>query len=306
LKKASRNAIEKENFFSYNISLSCLAHTAFRAVPGKNEKSNPEEIMRLRKLSYCALSLLLLIVIACGGKKEESTENEPAPGAPAAGGGGNAYDPSKATSTVSGKITFEGAKPTLVKLQMSADPVCMKAHNSPVLEQTVQVNDNGTLKDVFVYVKSGAEKWTFTPPAEPVTLDQQGCMYHPHVFGIMANQKLKILNEDGTTHNIHPQPKNNPEWNLGHPQGVVHEKSFPNPEIMIPVKCDVHRWMKAYIGVTTNPFYSVSGDDGTFSIKLPAGTYTIEAWHEKYAPQTQSVTVGDNETKTVDFTFKAV
>lgn len=262
--------------------------------------------MRLRKLSYFAFSFLLLILVACGGgEKEEATETEtPEAGAPAAGG--NVYDASQATSTVSGKISYDGAKPKLVKLQMSADPVCMKAHTAPVLEQTVQVNDNGTLKDVFVYVKEGADKWTFNPPADPVVLDQKGCLYQPHVFGIMTNQKLKIMNDDPTTHNIHPQPKNNPEWNLGHPPGVVHEKSFPNVEIMIPVKCDVHRWMKSYIGVWKNPFYSVSGDDGTFTIKLPAGTYTIEAWHEKYPAQTQSVTVGDNETKEVNFTFKGM
>jgi plastocyanin len=263
--------------------------------------------MRLRKLSYCALTVLLLTVIACGGKKEEGTEGGPAPQPGAPAGGGNVYDASKSTASITGKVSFEGAKPNLAKLQMNADPVCMKAHTSPVFEQTVEVNDNGTLKDVFIYVKEGADKWTFTPPSDPVVLDQRGCLYHPHIIVVMAGQKLKILNSDPTTHNIHPAPKINTEWNLGQPPGVVHEKVFDKPEIMIPVKCDVHRWMKAFIAVTKNPFNSVSGDDGTFTIKnLPAGTYTIEAWHEKYGPQTQSVTVGDNEKKEVNFSFKGV
>ena len=262
--------------------------------------------MHVRKIWYCALAVCLLYVIACGGGKEEGTATPPPaakPAAPAA----NAYDPAKATASVSGKITFEGAKPNLVKLQMNADPVCMKAHTEPVLDQSIIVNDNGTLRNVFVYVKQGAEKWTYTSPTTPVELDQKGCLYHPHIVTLMVNQPLKIKNADPTLHNIHPQPKNNPEFNLGQPtQGMETEKTFANEEILIPVKCDVHRWMEAYIAVMSHPFFSVSGEDGTFSIKnLPAGTYTVEAWHEKYGAQTQTITVADKEAKTLDFTFKA-
>jgi hypothetical protein len=124
----------------------------------------------------------------------------------------------------------------------------------------------------------------------------------------MVNQPLKIKNNDPTLHNIHPQPKNNPEFNLGQPtQGMETEKTFASEEILIPVKCDVHRWMQSYIAVMSHPFFSVSGEDGTFAIKnLPAGTYTIEAWHEKYGAQTQTITVADKEAKTLDFTFKAM
>ncbi|PWT94164.1 MAG: hypothetical protein C5B54_00450 [Acidobacteria bacterium] len=263
--------------------------------------------MLYRKLCYYALLLTVLFVIACGGGQEESSTPTPAPAAkPAApSGGGNAYDASKATATITGKVTFDGAKPTLATLQMSADPYCKTQHTTPVTEQTVELNPDGTLKDVFVYVKEGADKWTFTPPTEPAVLDQQGCMYHPHILGLMVGQPLTIKNSDSTLHNIHAQATKNQEFNQGMPtKGMEIQKTFTTEE-MIPVKCDVHRWMSAHWMVVKNPFFSVTGDNGTYTIKLPAGTYTIEAWHEKYGTQTQQVTVKDGESKEAPFTFKA-
>lgn len=258
--------------------------------------------MHLQKLSYCVLLLALVFVVACGGGKEESTTTTPAKPA-----GANAYDPAKATGSITGKIKFDGAKPNLVKIQMSADAVCMKAHTTPVVDQSVVVNDDGTLQNVFVYVKEGADKWSYATPTEPVVLDQHGCLYHPHVVGIMVNQPLTIKNSDPTLHNIHPQPKINTPFNLAQPMiNMQTNKSFDKVEVMIPVKCDVHRWMESYIAVLNHPFYSVSGADGSYTIKLPAGTYTIEAWHEKYGAQTQSITVADNQAATNDFTFKAM
>lgn len=262
--------------------------------------------MHFRKVSYCAFLLALVLAIGCGGKKEEADETATGSASKPAATAANAFDSSKATATITGKIAFDGAKPTLAPLQMGADPVCMKAHSTPVLEKTVELNPDGTLKDVFVFVKTGADKWTYASPTEPVELDQEGCLYNPHVLGLMVNQPLKIVNSDPTLHNIHPMPKNNPEFNLGQPtKGMETTKAFPNPEMMIPVKCDVHRWMQAYIAVMAHPFFSVSGDQGTYSIKVPPGTYTIETWHEKYGTQTQDVTVADNETKDLPFTYKA-
>jgi Carboxypeptidase regulatory-like domain len=132
-------------------------------------------------------------------------------------------------------------------------------------------------------------------------------LYHPHVLGIMVNQQLTIKNGDPTLHNIHPQPKINTPFNLAQPmQNMQTNKTFDKVEVMIPVKCDVHRWMESYIGVLSHPFYGVTGADGSFTIKgLPAGTYTIEAWHEKYGSQTANVTVTDGQAATNDFTFKA-
>jgi hypothetical protein len=263
--------------------------------------------MRLRKLSVCALFFSLLLMIACGGNKQESTDETAASPKPAAKpAGGSAYDASKATATITGKIVYEGNPPVLAKLQMNADPYCMTAHKDAVLEETVQVNADKTLKDVLVYIKDGADKWTYTTPTDPVVLDQMGCMYSPHIIVLMQNQPLKILNSDPTLHNIHPQPTKNPEFNQGMPtKGMEITKTFANDEIF-SVKCDVHRWMNAHVAVMKNPFYAVSGADGSFTIKVPAGTYTLEAWQEKLGTQSASVTVADGESKDVPFTFKGM
>ena len=158
---------------------------------------------------------------------------------------------------------------------------------------------------VLVYVKEGV-KGTYPAPTEPVTLDQHGCQYRPHVFGIQAGQPLKVFNSDGTLHNIHALPKKNAEFNIGQPfKGMETIKKFENTEVPVRFKCDVHKWMGAYTGVFNHPFFAVTNDQGTFEIKnLPPGNYVIEAWHEKYGTQTQNVTVTGSEPKTVDFNFK--
>lgn len=261
--------------------------------------------MQYKKLSYYALLLVALTIFACGGGEEKSTTapgTTPAPSAAAPSG--NTFDASKATATVSGKINFDGAEPQLAKLPLT--PECKQVHPGDAIEQSVQKNADGTLKHVLVYVKSGAENWTFPAATEPVVLDQVGCQYQPHVIAVQANQPIKIRNSDPFLHNIHPLPKNNPQFNLGQPvKGMETEKSFANPEVAIPVKCDVHRWMSSYIAVLNHPFHNITGDDGSYSLKLPAGTYTIEAWHEKFGAQTQNVTVTDNQTQEINFTFKA-
>ncbi len=258
--------------------------------------------MQYKKLSYYALLLIAITIFACGGGEDKSAPATPAPSAAAPSG--NTFDSSKATATLNGKVTFDGTKPQLAKLPLT--PECKQVHPGEAMEQSVELNADGTLKDVLIYVKSGAEKWTFTTPSEPVVLDQVGCQYKPHVVAVMTNQPIKIRNSDPFLHNIHPLPKNNPQFNLGQPvKGMEAEKNFPNAEVAIPVKCDVHRWMSSYIAVLGHPFYNVTGDTGSYSIKLPAGTYTVEAWHEKFGAQTQEVTVTDNQTQEVNFTFKA-
>jgi plastocyanin len=169
------------------------------------------------------------------------------------------------------------------------------------------VNDNGTLKYVFVWVKSGLptdKQWAV--PTNQVSLDQNGCMYKPHVIGLMTGQNFEIKNSDPTNHNIHPMPTVNPDWNESQSPGQpAMTKSFARQEVMIPVKCNVHPWMRSYIGVVGHPFFAVTGDDGTFTIKgLPPGTYVIQTWHEKYGPMEQTVTVGAKESKAVDFSYK--
>ena len=207
--------------------------------------------------------------------------------------------------TVTGKAGFTGTAPTLQKISLDADPVCAGLHKEPVYTEEAVVNSNGTLKNVFVYVKEGLEGKTFPTPAEAVVMDQNGCHYNPHVFGIQVNQPLQIVNSDATLHNVHGMPKESKEFNLGMPiQGMKLNRKFDKPEIMVKFKCDVHPWMNAYAGVLPHPFFSVTNEGGTFEIKdLPVGSYTIEAWHEKYGTQTQQVTVDESGTQTVDFSF---
>ena len=265
-------------------------------------------------MSKRALVLLLGLAIslsfaACGGKDEdallEEEEATPAPGAAPVAGGAPAAAPATGAATVTGKVAFEGTAPTMEKLRMDADAFCKAAHAQPVYSQEVVVNPNNTLQWVFVYVKEGVAG-SYPAPPTPVTIDQQGCQYHPHVFGLQAGQPLKILNSDSTLHNIHALPKKNAEFNIGQPfKGMETLKKFDTPEVPVHFKCDVHKWMGAYAGVVNHPFFAVTSDQGTFEIKnLPPGNYVIEAWHEKFGAQTQNVSISGSESKTLDFTFK--
>ena len=206
-------------------------------------------------------------------------------------------------ASVTGKATFTGTPPNPAKIDMNADPVCAGS-GSTVTSEDVVVNSNGTLKNVFVYVKEGLEGQTFTAPTEKVVMNQQGCHYSPHVFGAQVNQPVEIVNSDATLHNVHGMPKASKEFNLGMPiQGMKVTRKFDKPEVMVKFKCDVHPWMHAYVGVVDHPFFAVTGEDGSFEIKnLPPGQYTLEAWHEKFGTQTQQITVDDSG-KVADFTF---
>ncbi|MFQ5694898.1 MAG: carboxypeptidase regulatory-like domain-containing protein [Terriglobia bacterium] len=188
---------------------------------------------------------------------------------------------------------------------MDADAACAKLHTGPVLAQDTVVNDNGTLRWVFVYVKEGPGTQVTAPAGEPVVLDQKGCVYEPHVVGAQVNQEIHILNSDDTTHNIHPVPQSNREWNKSMPPAAGKlVESFPREEIMIPVKCNIHPWMRSYVGVLRHPYFAVTGTDGSFSIaNLPPGDYTLAAWHEKYGTAETQLTLGASESKAVEFSF---
>lgn len=218
--------------------------------------------------------------------------------------GGSLYGVGKATGTV----VYDGPVPRMRPIRMASDPICEMKHEEPARTEWLLAGENGELKNVFVYVKSGLGEKTFPVPDDPVTIDQDGCIYRPHVLGVQAGQPIDILNSDGTLHNVHALPKKpgNDKFNEAMPAARKKiTKVFEIPEIMIRIKCDVHPWMGTYVGVVEHPFYDVTSGDGTFEIPdLPPGTYTLEAWHEKLPPKTATVTIEEDETVTVDFTLK--
>jgi plastocyanin len=212
-----------------------------------------------------------------------------------------------AQSTITGTVTFAGKAPALKPLDMAAEAVCHKKHGGkPAPNEALVLGTGNTMGNIMVWVSKGLPAGkTYPAPKTPVVLDQDGCVYKPHVTGIMVGQTYRILNSDGILHNIHTLPKVNPAFNRGQPATVKEmTTTFPKPEAMLEVKCDVHPWMQAFIGVFTHPFFAVTKPDGKFTISgLDAGTYEITVWHERLKTQTASVTVGAKDTKTQDFKF---
>jgi plastocyanin len=208
--------------------------------------------------------------------------------------------------SLKGTAKVEGATLKPTRIDMSSDPNCAKAHSTPPTTEDVVIGTDSGLANVVIYVADGLGDRTFEPPQQPAVIEQKGCQYKPHVLALQANQKLDVVNDDQTTHNIHPMPNNNREWNKTQPHGMSVEETFPREEIAIPVKCNVHPWMRGYIAVFKNPYFVVTDKEGNFDLKdLPSGTYTIKAWHEKLGTQSQKITIGANETKTLEFVFKS-
>jgi plastocyanin len=211
-----------------------------------------------------------------------------------------------AASSVTGTIVFAGKAPALRPLAMEAEPVCAKKHGKPVPNEMLVLGNGNTMAHIMVWVSKGLPAGKSWPvPKEPVVLNQDGCLYSPHVMGIMAGQPYKILNSDGVAHNVHTLPKVNKSFNRSMPATLKEvTTTFEKPEPIFQIKCDVHPWMSAYIGVFPHPFYSVTSTDGKYTISgLEPGTYEITAWHERLGTQTASVTVGANDKKTQDFKF---
>lgn len=245
------------------------------------------------RVSAAAL-LAAALAIRCGGDAQPERTRPP---------DAKLVDQSKA-GIITGRAVIEGPAPES-GIATVEDAFCSRENQKGVPLESVVI-ENGGLNNVFVHIKDGLGNYYFETPAEPVKLDQRSCRYTPHVLGVQTGQPLEISNSDSTVHNVNAVAKVNRPFNFSQPmQGLKNTATFGSPEVMVRLRCDVHGWMSAYVGVVPHPYFAVTRDGGKFELKnVPAGTYTVEAWHEKLGTQTGNVTIGDNGSKDVSFTFK--
>ncbi len=245
---------------------------------------------------YRLLAILSLLTASC-------TKPEPPPAPKPA-----FFKVDAATAAgISGIIEFSGKRPQTAPIDMSQDQDCAKMQAAaPKLDESLAVNANGTLPNVFVYLKKGLEGKSFEPISAPATINQQGCWFGPRTIGLQTAQPLRVTNADPVTHNIHPMAEVNREWN--HSQGPGDEaisRKFARAELVIPVKCNIHKWMRASIAVVDHPYFAVSGSDGAFAIaNIPPGTYTVAAWQEKLGWQEQAITLAPASKIKLSFKYK--
>jgi plastocyanin len=284
-----------------------------RKIKGQNQLKELKKFMFSKRarmwLGLIAALSLLSLASSCGGPKTDTNDNS-------GDKTGKAYTSKGDEGSITGKVSYTGAAPEAKKIDTSADAACTS--KSPNLMTEEWVVKDGKLANTYVYIKSGTladgskiadySGWPDMPTS--ATLDQNGCHYKPHVLGVVVNEPITITNSDPTTHNIHFTPKNNPDWNQSQPNGaasMTHKLAVA--EVLVPVKCNQHPWMKSYVGVTKHPFFAVTGEDGSFTIKgVPAGKYTVVAWHEGGAngtEKTMDVTVPAKGAGTADFSFGA-
>ena len=241
-------------------------------------------------------AFLLTLAAACGGQPQ--SQRTPPPDA-------QRVDASKA-GRISGRVTIDGPVPENTKVDTGGSDVCARENPGGLLVENFVV-ENGGLDNVFVYVKSGLDHYYFDTPGEAVKLDQRGCRYVPHVFGAQVGQPIEISNSDPTMHNVAAVAETNRGFNFSQAiKGLKNTVSFTAPEVGIHLKCDVHAWMSAYAGILEHPYFAVTSGGGNFELKnVPAGTYTIEAWHEKLGRRSHSLTLRENGAEQVSFTVQA-
>jgi hypothetical protein len=258
-----------------------------------------------RKRSWLMAAVVLGVLVGCKSSdvaKQAHADKTELVASPAS----TPLDPAT-LGTVSGTIRFSGHAPAPIKIDMSMDPVCSMTAGDNFAEQYIV--HNGDLANVYVYVKSGPPAAMSAPvpvPASVVVLDQIGCKYVPHVIAVMRGGSVEFRNSDSTMHNIHTVPADgNASIDISQaPKGAPQVKQFNQPEVMLPVRCNNHPWMNAFVNVSATPFFAVTGPDGHFNIDgLPAGTYTLAAVHEKMGEQTMTVTVEPKATAKADFSF---
>jgi hypothetical protein len=244
------------------------------------------------------LFAVALAITGCSKRESEESSGPPPP---------TAIVDASTAGEITGTVKLDGSPPVFKPIDMSAEAVCVQSNPKPVVPPIVVTGAHGALANAVVYVKSGLGNYHFDTPQTPVVLDQKGCMYSPRVLAMMVNQPFEVNNEDQTIHNVHPMSRTNKSWNKSEPVGDPPiQSTFTKPELDIPIACNIHPWMRAFLFVFADPYFDITPKTGEFALKnLPPGTYTIEAWHERFGFQDQTVTIGAKESKAVDFVFRA-
>jgi plastocyanin len=257
--------------------------------------------MNARALSVAALAIAFGMVLTSCGPSQKGPAETPA----STNVNGHPVDPATA-GTITGSVKLDGAPPAMRVINMGAAAKCGEQHSTPLMSEEVVPGANGTLQNVVVYLKGDFAQYSFPPMTTPATMDQTGCAFVPHVVAVMTGQPLDIKNSDAMTHNVNGASSNNPRSNKSEPAGgPVMEETFSHEEVAIPLKCNIHAWMKAYVAVIANPYFQVTGKDGSFELKnVPPGDYTLVAWQEKYGTTEQKVTVAPKGENSVTLTFK--
>jgi plastocyanin len=255
----------------------------------------PSRSSSLWKTAALVTGFLLISLLTTAGQKSESPQPQ------------KSYTRTGQEGTISGTIHFSGKAPARSPIDLSQDAACVKSNRRLLTENVIVTR--GKLANVLVYVKSGSalDEYTFEPPSSPAVLDQKLCRFVPHVLGMQVGQQLQVLNSDPTTHNVNVQPKSNQRLNMSQTEGAPPiVMTFARPELSIPIKCNQHPWMKAYVNVLKHPFFAVSNRSGAYTIKgLPPGNYTLAAWHERFGEKTIEIIVRPGESKPVNFRFDA-
>lgn len=260
--------------------------------------------MAPRRILHLIVVLGTAAAMAASCRRDTAAPQDPVATAQAGGPG-----------AISGVVKFDGEPPGRAVVRMGGDPLCVPSHPvtlpgrhvTATLSEAAIVDEDGGIANAFVYIRDGLGSRVYATPSVPVVVDQSGCQYVPHVFGVFVRQPIEIRNSDPTPHNVHAQPHTNSQFNFSEqPSTAPVTKVFDKPEIGVLLRCDLHGWMRAYANVVTNPFFAVTKEDGSFEIHgLPTGTYTLEAWHEEFGRQTQQVTIADaSPSATAEFLFK--
>jgi plastocyanin len=254
-------------------------------------------------LRTATLVLLAISVTGCGNKQPASGNNE-SESAPAAHTSGKPVDPTTAGS-VTGTILFTGVPPKMKAISMVTVPNCAKMHSMPAMTEDFVPGDNGTLQNVIVYLQGDFSAYSFPAASAPVRVDQEGCIYTPHVVAKMTGDPLEVTNKDAVTHNINAMSQLGQGWNESQMRGgdpIV--RRFSKEEVPIIVKCNMHPWMRFYLAVVDHPYFQVTGKDGQFALRnVPPGTYTLTAWHEAFGAKKQTVIIQPKQEQKISFTF---